>query len=62
MTKLEKMIRGAIGGFEIVAAKRIVKKLINHLQAMLLGFKNIKHVKMLWLITLQIRSTIAFVF
>jgi hypothetical protein len=45
MTKLEKMIRGAVGGFEIVAAKKIVKEINKSFSSNVIGFNEYKACK-----------------
>jgi hypothetical protein len=45
MTKLEKMIRGAVGGFEIVAAKKIVKEINKSFSGNVIGFNEYKACK-----------------
>ncbi len=45
MTKLEKMIRSAVGGFEIVAAKRIVKEINKCFCSNAIGFQEYKACK-----------------
>lgn len=39
MSKLEKMIRNTIGGFEIVAAKKIVKEINKSFASNVIAFK-----------------------
>ena len=45
MTKLEKMIRGAAGGFEIVPAKKIVKEINKSFSSNVIGFQEYKACK-----------------
>jgi hypothetical protein len=45
MSKLEKMIRGATGGFEIVAAKKIVKEINKSFASNVIAFNEYKACK-----------------
>jgi hypothetical protein len=45
MTKLEKMIRGVVGGFEIVAAKKIVKEINKSFSGNVISFNEYKACK-----------------
>jgi len=45
MTKLERMIRGTAGGFEIIRAKKIVKEINNAFVSNAMGYEEYKDCK-----------------